>query len=194
MRHPVLLIVATLMAIGTVNCGKKKDALPVKDGVVDAPYQEFGKTSLFFYVAEKIRWKLDSEYLRKPLADTAKMLVVPVKLTFYDSLGDGKTIVLADSGYTTSALHSFTVWGDVYIRTRDSLVIRTEKLWWIKDEHKVESDTYVQIETPKGDIMRGKGLDASEDFSRTTFKSNVSGKFPDFKRRLETEDTTGGVF
>jgi hypothetical protein len=46
----------------------------------------------------------------------------------------------------------------------------------------------VQIETVKGDILRGKGLDAVEDFSRFTFKSQVSGKFPDFKRRMEEND------
>jgi len=46
----------------------------------------------------------------------------------------------------------------------------------------------VQVETTKGDILRGKGLDAVEDFSHFTFKSQVSGQFPDFKRRVEANE------
>jgi LPS export ABC transporter protein LptC len=126
--------------------------------------------------------------MKKPLADTGKMLVVPVTLWLYDSLGIIRTKVLADSGITTSSLENFTVWGNVYIRNQDSLIVRTQKLWWIKGTRKVSSDTYVQIETPKGDILRGKGLDAVEDFSRFTFKSQVTGKFPNFKDRMDKND------
>ena len=124
----------------------------------------------------------------KPLADTGTMLVTPVRLTLYDSLGKPRTIVLADSGTTTPELQSFTVWGNVYIRNQDSLIVRTQKLWWVKGTRKVESDTFVQVETIKGDILRGKGLDAVEDFSHFTFKSQVSGQFPDFKRRVEANE------
>ena len=65
-------------------------------------------------------------------------------------------------------------------------MIRTERLWWNKGRRKVESDTFVQIET-KGDVLRGKGLDAVEDFD-ISFKSDVSGKFPDFKERMESNE------
>jgi hypothetical protein len=46
----------------------------------------------------------------------------------------------------------------------------------------------VQIETPKGDVLRGKGLVADEDFSTWTLKQNVSGQFPDFKKRIEDKN------
>jgi hypothetical protein len=52
----------------------------------------------------------------------------------------------------------------------------------------VESDTFVQIETKKGDILRGKGLDATEDFKKFSFKSNVTGSFPHFEQRVETNE------
>ena len=153
-----------------------------------SPYQNFDSTTLYFYEDGIKRWKLEADHMRKPLLDTGTMIVTPVTLTYYDSLGAVATRVLADSGTTTPALKSFTVWGNVFIRNRDSLIVKTEKLWWIKEQRKVESNTFVQIETVKGDILRGKGLDAVEDFSRFTFKSQVSGKFPDFKRRMEEND------
>jgi LPS export ABC transporter protein LptC len=185
---PVFPVFLSLVITAGLFCARPKEPLPVSSDSVMSPYQEFGESTLFFYEGKLKRWKLESDYMRKPLADTGTMLVTPVKLTLYDSLGSPQTRVLADSGFTTPSLQSFTVWGNVYIRNQDSLIVRTQKLWWVKGKRKVESDTYVQIETPKGDIMRGKGLDAVEDFSRFTFKAKVSGQFPDFKRRMEAND------
>jgi LPS export ABC transporter protein LptC len=170
------------------GCASKKEPLPVTPESITAPYEELGKTTLYFYEGRNKRWKLNAEYMKKPLSDTGTMLVTPVRLTLYDTLGKPRTIVLSDSGITTSALQSFTVWGNVYIRNQDSLIVRTPKLWWVKGSRKVESDTFVQVETIKGDILRGKGLDAVEDFSHFTFKSQVSGQFPDFKRRVEANE------
>lgn len=186
LRAAAVCLFSLLIALS--GCGRKKETLPLSGDSIMSPYQEFDSTTLFFYENGYKRWKLEARYMRKPLLDTGSMLVTPVKLTLYDSLGRARTRVLADSGTTTPALASFTVWGDVFIRNQDSLIVRTEKLWWVKDRRKVESNTFVQIETVKGDILRGKGLDAVEDFSRFTFKSQVSGTFPDFKRRVEAND------
>jgi len=183
-----LLIICLFLLAIVASCSRKKETLPLASGSVMTPYQEFGSSTLFLYEGRYKRWKLESDYMKKPLADTGTMLVTPVKLTLYDSLGNARTRVLSDSGFTTPSLQSFSVWGNVYIRNQDSLIVRPQKLWWIKGTRKVESDTFVQIETPKGDIMRGKGLDAVEDFSRFTFKSQVSGQFPDFKRRAEANN------
>lgn len=181
----ILSFCGILLSIG---CAPKKETLPVSSGLITAPFQVLNHSTLYFYNKQFIQWKLEAEYMRKPLTDTGSILVIPVRLTYYDSLGNVRTHVLADSGTTSSRMENFTVWGDVLITTKDSMRVRTQKLWWVKNTRKVESNTYVQIETKKGDILRGKGLNAVEDFSRFSFKSNVSGKFPDFKRRSETND------
>jgi LPS export ABC transporter protein LptC len=181
----ILIFCSTLLFVG---CTKKKDALPVSSGLITAPFQVLNHSTLYFYNKQFIQWKLDAEYMRKPLTDTGSILVIPVRLTYYDSLGNVKTHVLADSGTTSPNMANFTVWGDVLITTKDSMRVRTQKLWWVKNTRKIESNARVQIETKKGDILSGEGLDAVEDFSRFKFKSNVKGKFPDFKRRSETND------
>lgn len=188
MKKNVLFLCTAFFIVLTVSCSGKKETVPITSQGITAPFQEFDSTTLYFYDKNCIQWKLESNYMRKPILDTGSILVTPVRLILYDTLGNMRTKVLSDSGTTKNSMQQFTVWGDVYIRTRDSLVVRTQRLWWNKDIRKVESDTFVQIETPKGDILRGKGLDATEDFSRFTFKSNVSGKFPDFKSRVETND------
>ncbi len=171
-----------------LECSSKKESLPICSDTISVPYQVLNHSSLYFYNKQYIQWKLDAEYMRKPITDTGSILVVPVKLTLYDSLGRMKMHVLSDSGTTSPSMEDFTVWGDVLITTKDSMIVRTQKLWWVKRSRNVESNTFVQIETKKGDILRGKGLNAVEDFSHFSFKSDVSGKFPDFKRRVETND------
>jgi LPS export ABC transporter protein LptC len=180
----MLLLTVIISCVIMVDCTEKKAALPVSSDTIASPYQVFTKSTLFSYEGKHKRWRLDSYFMKKPLADTGSMLVVPVTLWLYDTLGNIRTKVLADSGTTTGTLQNFTVWGNVYIRNQDSLIVRTQKLWLLKGTHKVMSDTFVQIETAKGDILRGKGLDAVEDFSRFSFKSQVTGQFPNFKDRM----------
>ncbi|NLD92059.1 MAG: LPS export ABC transporter periplasmic protein LptC [Fibrobacter sp.] len=180
-----LLFIALLIVTG---CTPKKDTLPVASDTISTPYQEMSSSTLCFYNKQYIQWKLESQYMRKPLTDTGNILVAPVKLTLYDSVGNIRTKVFSDSGITSPAMDNFTVWGDVLILTKDSMTVRSQKLWWKKKEQRVESNTYVQIKTKKGDILRGKGLTAVEDFSRFSFKSDVKGVFPDFKRRVESNE------
>jgi LPS export ABC transporter protein LptC len=183
-----MYFLSSVLFLIVISCSGKKESLPVSNEGIEVPFQEFGQAALYFYNKDYVQWKLESEIMRKPITDTGHILVTPVRLTMFDSVGNATTRVLSDSGSTDGSMESFIVWGNVFIRARDSLVIRTERLWWNKGRRKVESDTFVQIETKKGDVLRGKGLDAVEDFSIFSFKSDVSGKFPDFKERMESNE------
>jgi LPS export ABC transporter protein LptC len=174
---------------GGVSCADKKEKIPLSSDSLARSYQILDSSTIYFYGGDKTMWKLESEHMKKPLKDTGNVLSYPVRLTLYDTLQGSASIVLSDSGTTNPDMNRMTVWGNVFIRTRDSLVVKSEKLWWIKEKSKIYSDTFVQIETPTGDILRGKGLEATETFSRWSLKENVSGRFPDFKNRLETKET-----
>jgi LPS export ABC transporter protein LptC len=186
-NHSVHILISCCILL-CIACAKKKETLPVSSDIISAPFQVLNHSTLYYYNKQFIQWKLEAEYMRKPLTDTGSILVAPVTLTLYDSLGNIRTRVLSDSGTTSPTMENFTVWGDVLITTKDSMRVRTQKLWWVKSTQKIESNTFVQIETKKGDILRGKGLNAVEDFSRFSFKSDVRGIFPDFKRRSETNE------
>jgi LPS export ABC transporter protein LptC len=186
-----ILVILAAMSAGLASlsgCVKKKDQLPITADSVSVPYQKFEKTSLFFYDGSTRKWRLDALHMKKDLDSKGLALVVPVRLTIYDSLSQARTTVVADSGTTTSTLENFTGWGNVYITTHDHMIIKTQKLFWNKNTHKVTSDTYVQIQTANGDVLRGKGLDAEEDFSRWSFRSHVTGEFPHFRDRMGSED------
>jgi hypothetical protein len=170
------------------GCGPKKEGLPMSSDSVAVPYQEFYDSELFFYDGPYKRWVLKSDKMWKPIGDTTSLVGTPVHLTLFDSTGFAGSIVLADSGCAPPSMKKFTVWGNVYIRTFDSLKIKAEKIWWNQETHKVESNTFVEIQTPKGDVLRGKGLMAEEDFSSWSLIRSVSGTFPDFKKRIEQDE------
>jgi LPS export ABC transporter protein LptC len=185
-RSPILTTILFLLLI--IGCSPKNESLPVADAEIKVPFQEFTNSTLHFYNNNYLQWKLQSKHMQKPITDTGEITVVPVRLTLFDSLGVVRSLVLADSGIIKNQMESYKIWGDVFIRTRDSMEVRSPKLYYYRDTKKVVSDTCVQIVTKKGDRLRGNGLDATEDFSRFTFKSDVKGIFPDFKRRVEKNE------
>jgi len=183
-----LVIIIYAAACVLFGCAPKNDPLPVGERVINEPHQEFSEAVLFFYENGVKRWQLDADYMSRPLADTGEILVAPVKISVYDTLGSLTTRIISDSGRSDSKMEMFDLWGSVYIKNEDGIVVKSEQLKWFKDGRRVTSDTYVQVETPKGDILRGKGLEAVDDFSRFSFQSNVAGRFPDFRRRVEEQD------
>jgi LPS export ABC transporter protein LptC len=177
-----------LVCSGWSGCSRKNKILPHSSDTVLVPYQEIENTSMYCYDGPYKVWRLDADYMRKELSDTAQMLAVPVTITTFDSLGAIASTILADSGRTRREMDRFFIWGNVYVRTADNMIIRSQSLWWDKDTHKVGSDDFVQIKTAEGDILRGKGLDANEGFSRWSLRQSVSGSFPNFKERIEKEN------
>lgn len=194
LRRSVVSVVFALAVLGLCfssgGCAKKRKNIPHSSDTVSVPYQEFGKSQMYFYDGPYKIWRLESDWMRKEMSDTAHMLGVPVVITLYDSLGETGTRILADSGHTTSEMQSFDIWGNVYVKTADNLKIKTQALWWNKQTHKVGSDDFVEITTAEGDVLRGKGLDANESFSKWSLRKSVSGQFPNFRERVEREDST----
>jgi len=186
--NTAITVTACAVLCALFGCAPKKDPIPVGERVITEPHQEFGDATLFFYENGVKRWRLDADYMSKPLVDAGDVLVVPVRITVYDSLGRQSARIVSDSGNSNSNMESFDLWGSVYIKNDDGMTVKSERLKWYRDRRKVTSETYVQIQTKKGDVLRGRGLDAKDDFSRFSFMADVRGRFPDFKRRMEQDD------
>jgi len=171
-------------------CGQKRPDAPVTNDSGSA-YQEIENAELFLFDGTKKVWMLRSDYLRKNPGDTGRILVYPVRLYLFDSLGLPATRVLGDSGTTNNAKDRFSVWGNVFVKNQDSTIVRAEQLDWDKNRRKITSTKFVQIQTRNGDVMRGRGLDATESFSSWTLRSSVSGQFPNFRERMEKDEPVG---
>jgi LPS export ABC transporter protein LptC len=185
----ILWFALVLLSIGASGCATKKDKIPVSQTVIQAPYQEFHKSTLNFYNGSNKVWQLDAKYMRKGLDRSGALSVVPVRLVFFDSTGRSGTRILADTGSTSGAMEHYRIWGNVYVKTADGQIIESQSLTWNQSAHTITSNELVRITTPSGDVLQGRGLDAREDFSRWSLRQNVSGKFPQFKKRVETDES-----
>jgi len=172
----------------TSGCGRKKEQVPVSDISVDAPYQELDTASMLFYDGIRKAWQLDAQHIIKSLTDTGHIYGNPIRITVFDSLGKISSKVFADSGSANAKMEMFTVWSNVFVRAENGVRVKAERLDWSQSTHRVTSKDFVEITTQKGDVLRGKGVDATEDFSSWSFLHEVSGRFPNFKERMEKGD------
>ena len=189
MKRLLFISVITIFCFIAASGGcAKKESIPQAPDSLITPCQEVGASTLYAYDGPHLIWILDSDYSSKTLQDTSSMLVVPVRMSIFDTLGSKTTRILADSGLTKKELVEFFIWGNVYIKNYDGQIIQSETLWWNKATRKVGSDDFVKISTPEGDVLRGKGLDANETFSTWSLRENVSGEFPNFQKRMEDDE------
>lgn len=183
-----LTVSFAIIAIAASGCSRKKDAVPISDIIVKTPYQEIDTTIMNNFSGPKKTFSLESDHIIKSLADTGHILAWPVKISLYDSLGALSTRIISDSGSSDAAMKVLTAWSNVFVKAKNGVRVRSQLLHWDQNTHRVTSDTYVEIMTKKGDVLRGKGLDAAEDFSSWEFKRDVSGRFPNFKERVDKGD------
>ena len=182
------LFISALIVLFALDCSRKKETAPVSNVTVGTPYQELDTTTIISYNGSRKVFVLESGHIVKSLTDTGHIRGDPVTITVFDSLGKQTSKVISDSGITDASLKEFTVWGNVFVQAQNGTRVNAERLFWNQKTHRVTSDTYVQLTTKKGDVLRGKGLDATEDFSSWEFKHDVSGRFPNFKERVEQGD------
>ena len=179
-----------LITVCATGCSQKKEVIPVSKVSIKTPFQELDSTVMSSYNGSKKTWILESDHIVKILADTGHILANPVKITVFDSLGKQTSKVLSDSGSADASMQVFTVWGNVFVKAQNGITVKAKKLDWNQKTHRVKSNDCVQLTTLKGDVLRGVGLDAEEDFSTRRFLHDVSGRFPNFRERAEK----GGEF
>jgi len=95
-------------------------------------------------------------------------------IDFFDTLGQVKSNLVADSGVIREKNDQLEVFGKVVVLTRDSARLDTDFLRWNPERRKIESEAFVKF-TRGSDIMTGWGMEADPDLGRLKILSQVSG-------------------
>lgn len=179
-----LVIVGLGYLIQTRGCERDDNKeLKAIDIVTDGTGQELRGTILIAYDDTTRVWRLTTDHLVQD-EKLKQIRVAPVNLEIFNEAGDVTTTVVSDSGLTPMKMESFYIWGHVVITDKDGNTIRSRSLNWDKKQRKLFSSDYVEIASASGEVMRGKGFDAAEDFSWWEFKKDVSGEFTNFDEQL----------
>lgn len=154
---------------------------------LENPSQEWFDLRLLCYEDDQLIWNLEAGYAKKGLDDSSVIFMKPLKMTFFDSVGNVSNYAEADSGITSQDNSEVAMWGNVLFRNKDSVEVRTQSMKWKKSDKKVSSEDFVEVVRPTGDRIQGKGFEADDQFREWAFLSLVSGEIPEVKRRMDAD-------
>ncbi len=184
-----LILVVAFIAVMRLRACQNDDNKQLQHGreVQSGNGQELTTATLAAYDNTTRIWQLKTKKLIQN-REIKQIKIAPVDLNMYSDTGTVTTHVLSDSGITTEKMESFFIWGHVVITDEDGNTIRSKSLSWDKKERRLHSDDYVEIATVGGEVLRGKGFNAAEDFSWWEFHEDVTGKFTNFDDELGFEN------
>ncbi len=180
-----LLLVVAFIVVMRLRACQNDDNKQLQQGmeVPSGTGQELTAATLAAYDDTTRIWKLKTKKLIQN-REIKQITIAPVDLNMYNDSGAVTTHVLSDSGITTEKMESFFIWGHVVITDEDGNTIRSKSLSWDKKERRLHSSDYVEIASAGGEVLRGKGFNAAEDFSWWEFHEDVTGKFTNFDEEL----------
>ncbi len=141
------------------------------------PVEEAEKIQVLYSEASKLKVKLNTDKQIK-YGNEDKIFPKPITINFYDPTGAITSTLRSDSGRFDAKTSIYKVMGHVVVNqlaSRRNLF--TTELYWNPATKKTYTDKAATIESLlSGEIMKGTGLDANQDFSEMTMRK-TSGFF-----------------
>ena len=155
---------------------------------VERPQMLFTDTTLLdSYDKDVLNWKLKTAYLER-WADKEIVVVRPVLVDIFDSLGERVAFLRADSGSMDMKFTYVSAFGHVYALTPKGASVRADSLLWNKKDNLVRTESYVRVVSEEGDVLQGKGFESDARMDNWRILSNVTGIFQDAAKRMKEED------
>jgi LPS export ABC transporter protein LptC len=89
---------------------------------------------------------------------------------FYDSSTTIESWLDSKHGKYYENFNKVYLWDSVIVISRKGDTLKCQDLWWDQNTKLFYSDKYAEYRTPDKKIYPGKGLEATQDFSRITFR------------------------
>jgi len=166
------LISLTVLAVGCSQKTVSEADRASADSTLRPDYETHGATN-YLYDADQVTAEIRADVIRRFEAIDSTMGYV-LDIDFFDTLGQVKSNLVADSGVIREKNDQLEVFGKVVVITRDSARLDTDFLRWNPERRKIESEAYVKF-TRGGDVMTGWGMEADPDLGRLRILSQVSG-------------------
>ena len=162
------ILYLSLFCVGLVSCAEdsdKKKPIPYK-----GPIEEVNNVEVLYSEAAIRKVKLTTSK-QITFGSEDKIFPKPITVYFYDPLGNPITTLTSDSGRFDKNKNLYKVIGHVLvINTVKGETLKTEELYWNPSTQKVYNEKPVEIILKNGDIYRGIGMDAKQDFSNTVIR------------------------
>jgi LPS export ABC transporter protein LptC len=119
----------------------------------------------------KLRAKLKAPLMIRVFDDTVHAdFPNSLHCDFYDENTMIETWLDSKKGRYYENLNKVYLWDSVVVINRSGDTLKCLDLWWDQNTKLFYSDNYAEYRTPDKKIFPGKGLEATQDFSRVTFR------------------------
>jgi len=118
---------------------------------------------------------IHSAYLEKFLA-LDSTLMVNIKATFFDSLGNESSTLVSDSGIVREKTSDLEVWGNVTVVSNNGVTLDADSLFWDQKTNQIRTESFVEI-THGGNVQSGYGLESDSRLTNFRIKQSVKAKF-----------------
>jgi LPS export ABC transporter protein LptC len=177
MARFTLCVLICSLYLGFSSC--ENDIEVVKNVTVksDLPALSSKEAELIYSDSARIKVKLKAPEMDRYMGlDPRIIMPKGVNISFYnDSM---LVITHLTSNYAIRKEHDYTMEArnNVVVVNRKGDTLHTEKLIWDERKRLIYTDVNVLITTAGGDILRGKGLEANEDFTHYRIKGPIGEK------------------
>jgi LPS export ABC transporter protein LptC len=108
-----------------------------------------------------LRYETDTVYFEFPKT---------LHVDFYDDSTKIESWLDSKHGKYFENLNKVYLWDSVVVINRNGDTLKSADLWWDQDKKLFYTDKYAEYRTKEKQIFPGKGLEATQDFARITFK------------------------
>jgi LPS export ABC transporter protein LptC len=173
----IFLLIVSIIIPSCENDIKIIEQLSVKEKLI--PSESSVNLNLLYTDSGKMQFRLKAPAMdhfvngvKEPYSEFPK----GVYIEYYDDLNRVKTVLKANYAIRYDNSKKMEARYKIEIINENGEILKTEKISWNEDQHKIFTDEYVEIKT-KRELIKGKGMEADQDFSQWEIKE-VSGTIP----------------
>jgi len=179
-----IIVLVMLALIFACNQRAGSNIILSDDASSDSVSQILNNSTITAYKDGSKHWQLNADEILQ-MNETNQIRANPVRLTLFADEGVVNAILTSDSAITNARTDTFFVWGNVNITAHSGEKLLAQTLQWQTRENLLVSDGFVELRSADGEIMRGRGFRAAENFEWWNFAHEVSGNFPSINAEFE---------
>lgn len=165
------LFVIAVLCVVVVGCeNSQKD---IDEQFIDRPLQEVAK-DIDSYLSQdgKIKARLRAPTMIRSMVVDTQLVLFPNKLhcDFFNDSTELETWVDAKHGKYYENLNKVYLWDSVVVINVKGDTLKAADLWWDQNTKLFYTDKYAEYLTKDRQLFPGKGLEATQDFTRVHFK------------------------
>jgi len=170
-NHIMNLFLAAILIQGCFFISAcENDPKMIEDWSKKKEMVEVGKNIEAYLSQEnKVKAKLTSPLMLRHEADTTEF-PNSLHVDFYDDSTKIESWVDAKHGKYFENIDKVYLWDSVVVINVNGDTLKSQDLWWDKNKQLFYTDKYARYLRKDKQIFPGKGLEATQDFKRITFK------------------------